>query len=64
MKRTVTLILALTAALCLTAAARADVIAGPVEVALGLAQLLGPVLLVAAVVVVTLLLLRSFRNKK
>ncbi len=64
MKRTVTLILALTAALCLAATAQADVIAGPVVMALGLAQLLGPVLLVTAVVVVTLLLLRSFRNKK
>ena len=62
MKKLVTLILAATAALCLTSVAFADVIAGPMLVIWGISRLL-PWLLVAAVVVITIALLRKFRKK-
>ena len=63
MKYFVTLLLALTAALCLTTAAAADAIAGPALV-IAVAFHYLPWLLVMAVVIVTLLLLQKFRRKK
>lgn len=63
MKHFVTVLLALTAALCLTTAAAADAIAGPALVVAVAFHYL-PWLLVIAVVLVTLLLLRKFRKKK
>ena len=62
MKKLVTLILAATAALCLTSVAFADVIAGPMLVIWGISRLL-PWLLVAAVMAITIALLRKFRKK-
>lgn len=63
MKHFVTVLLALTAELCLTTAAAADAIAGPALVVAVAFHYL-PWLLVIAVVLVTLLLLRKFRKKK
>lgn len=62
MKKLVTLILTATAALCLTSVAFADVIAGPMLVIWGISRLL-PWLLVAAVMAITIALLRKFRKK-
>ena len=61
MRKLVTFCLVVTAALCLTAAAHADVISLGGMLVLGVLRLL-PYLLVAAVVVVTFLLLRKFRK--
>ena len=62
-RKVVGLILAVTAALCLTTAAFADAIVGPALILWGIARL-APYLLVAAVVVITIILLRKFRKRK
>ena len=62
MKKLVVLMLAVTAALCLTTVAFADVIAGPMLILWGVTRL-APWLLVAAVVAVTVILLRKYRKK-
>ena len=63
MRKLVGLILAVTAALCLTTVAFADVIAGPALILWGITRLT-PYLLVAAVVIVTIKLLQKFRKRK
>ena len=64
MKKLVGLILAVTAALCLTTVAFADVITiGPEVLIFGVMRM-APYLLVVAVVVVTIRLLRKFRKRK
>ena len=62
MRKFSVLLLALTAALCLTTVAFADVIAGPMIILWGITKI-SPYLLVAAVVMVTVILLRKFRKK-
>jgi len=62
MQKFVTLMLAVTAAMCLAVSASADAIVGPALVVWGAMQLL-PYVLVAAVVIVTIILLRKFKKK-
>lgn len=63
MKKYLTLMLVLAAALCLASTAYADVIIGPAEVAVLYTVKFLPWILVGAVVVITALLLRKFRKK-
>ena len=62
MKKFAVLVLMLTVILSLTTVARADVIS-PVGMVVVLAYRSWPVILVAALVIVTLLLLRKFKKK-
>ena len=62
MKKYLTVMLVLTAVLCLMSTAHADVIAGP-AVSVFYAVRFLPWILVGAVVVVTVFLLRKFRKK-
>ena len=63
MRNLVGLILAITAALCLTTVAFADAIVGPALILWGVTRLT-PYLLVAAVAIITISLLRKFRKRK
>ena len=63
MRKMATFLLALTAAVCLTTAALADVIAGPALVVYAAVRF-WPWVLVALVVIITFVLLRKFRKKK
>ena len=63
MRKLVAFLLALTASVCLTTAALADVIAGPALVVYA-ALRFWPWVLVAVVVIVTWVMLRKFRKKK
>ena len=64
MRKLVCLILAVTAALCLTTVAFADAIVGPAVFAAAIVLRLIPYILVAAVVIITISLLRKFRKRK
>lgn len=64
MRKLVGLILAVTAALCLTTVAFADAIVGPAVFVAAIVLRLIPYLLVAAVVIVTIKLLQKFRKRK
>ena len=63
MKKYLTVVLVLVAALCLASTAYADVIIGPAEMAALYAVKLLPWILVGAVIAVTALLLRKFWKK-